>query len=257
MRKPDTLNVFKSSLNFQFPIEIELAARAVNGRQAFTSTVTYAGIPSDGPVSGTEEIPGGPYRILIPTELMQAKVEELITKGVFAALSLNTHDGTTRIGTFTDAWTERFAGTDIEAVKASGFLQRKRDEELVGKVIERARAGELGFSYDMKNTPFQIEEFDGEAVAVLTDFEWRGATVLYRQDAAYAFTQLAAKLANNNGDGGSPDPKSITAKSQDPNSSSTPSTEGTVTSEEELEVTKEELETLLAAQLKPVTDGHR
>ena len=253
-------DIFKLRLNFNLPLE--LYGEAADGRQPFVATITFAGMPSDGPVGGTEDIPGGPYRILIPTGLMQAKVEDLMGKGVFAALSLDTHEGTTRIGRFSDAWTQRFPGTEVEAVRASGFLQRNIDKDLVAKVIERARNGELGFSYDMKNAPVKIEDYNGEAVAVLLDFEWRGATILYRQTAAYQYTSLAAKVVgtSTSSSAGQTDNHQFIQllQSLNPTSRSTqPSTAGADTGREDLEMTKEELQSLFAEQFKPITEGQK
>ena len=238
-------DIFKISLNFSLPLELEAATEG--NKQPFVATITFAGLPSDGPVGGTESIEGGPYRVLMPVELMQAKLESLKGKGVFAAESLDTHSGASRIGTFEDAWAQRFPGTDIEAVKTSGFFNKARDPELVAKIIDRARAGELGFSYDLKNAPVEIVEVDGEMIAQLLDFEWRGATVLYRQTAAYQFTDLAAHLAGKSG-------KSIDNNTQDPPSTSTRSTAGSGMSKEN-EVEKKELQELFASNLKPITDG--
>lgn len=243
--------VFKISLSPGIPLELNGAA--VGTRQPFVATITFAGMPSDGPVGGTEDIPGGPYRILIPAELMESKVEDLIGKGVFAALSLDTHGGTTRVGTFSDAWAQRFPGTDVYAVRASGFFDRAKNEDIVEKVVARARAGELGFSYDMKEAPWEIVEFGGETVAKLLDFQWRGATVLYRQTAAYQYTDLAARLAD-------PSTRSTSGR-DDSNNTKLPvlsSTRSTSTSDNnytEDDVTKEEMQELFASNLKPVTEG--
>lgn len=245
------------SLKLAFHLPLDLYGEAANGRQPFIATITYAGIPSDGPVSGTEDIPGGPYRILIPTELMQAKIQDLIGKGVFAALTLDTHDGTVRIGKFQDSWTKRVPGTEIEAICASGFLDWKTNKDIVAKVVERARSGELGFSYDMKNAPVRVDSFNGEAIAVLIDFEWRGATILYRQTAAYQYTDLAAKLSGSSTPSTptSINPQLIIRSEVNP-AARTSSTVGSAEEQKEIEVTKEEIQVIFAESLKPMTDAH-
>ena len=86
--------------------ELELGA-AAGDKQPFLATVTYAGVPSDGRVGGTENIPGGPYRVFIPVAAMEDRVGELVGKSIFAELNLASHDSTSAIGQFTDAYMER------------------------------------------------------------------------------------------------------------------------------------------------------
>jgi hypothetical protein len=182
-------------LNFGFhALELQAASDDAT-KQPFLATVTYAGLASDGPVGGTEVVEGGPYKILIPVALMEKRVEELKGKGVFAAESLDTHSGAERIGTFTNAYLQRFIGTEIHAVNGGGFFDMaSKNDKLMAKIVERARNGELGFSYDLKDAPGHLDStiIQGETILVLDDFKWRGATILRREAAAYMWTRLAA-----------------------------------------------------------------
>jgi len=193
-------------LNFGFiPLELSAAAEDTPDIQPFLATVTYAGICSDGPVGGTENIDGGPYKIFIPVDLMEQRAADLKGKPVFAASSLDTHEGTTRVGFFTNAYLDRFVGTEIHALKGGGFFDSSKNADLLAKILDRARNYELGFSYDMKEAGGHIEAMDTsggwssepkmENVLVLDDFKWRGATILRRETAAYQWTTLAASLA--------------------------------------------------------------
>lgn len=184
----------KLKLQFDFPLAVTAAK---NGNHPFTATITHAGKPSDAPVGGTENIPGGPYRVLIPKDLMEAKIAELIGKSAFAAATFDTHEGATNVGSFVDSWTEPVAGEDgVVAARASGLLVAKgENKSLVEALVQNARAGLLGFSYDLKDVYGYLdgELIAGEVIEVLTDFKWRGATILFRDAAAYKTTHLAAR----------------------------------------------------------------
>lgn len=194
------------TINFQFndtPMMLLSASAADMMKQPFLATVTYAGQPSDGCVGGTEDIKDetgkvvGPMRVYIPVDVMAKRVSELIGKSVFAAETLDTHDNGIQVGQFVDSYSERIIGTEVYVVRASGFLDKRSNAELIAKIIDRARSGELGFSYDLKESPFHIDTsiVQGENILVLDDFKWRGATILRREAAAYMWTQLAAKRA--------------------------------------------------------------
>ena len=195
-----------------FPgLTLELQARFDSQQEEhpFIALVTYGGAPSDEWVGGTEDIEGGPYRVLIPTKLLQARVSGLSGKQVFAADSLSSHNRSTPIGVFTETWVE--SGTHpksdlpVSVARAAGLFFRSKDPELVDEIVTKARAGQLGFSYDIKDVSFTLEQMAGETVVVVSDFAWRGATVLLRSAAAYQFTQLAAgKLSTLNSQNDSP-----------------------------------------------------
>ena len=84
-------------------------------------------------------------------------------------------------------------------MRAGGFFNLSRHKELVAKVIDRARAGEMGLSYDMKDASVVLDDtiVPGEKIAVLTDFKWRGATALKRDAAAYQWTDWPPFLFPN------------------------------------------------------------
>jgi hypothetical protein len=159
-----------------------------------TATVTWGGRPSDFPVGGTEAVEGGPYRVLIPPDLLARKMRELEGLPVLAAEDLVSHRGSKRVGTFVSGWTEPalIDGEPALAGRASGFLDRGRAGELVERIVSEARRGGMGFSYDVRAVGFRPTVVSGETVFELAEFEWRGATVVRRGSAAYGFTQLAA-----------------------------------------------------------------
>jgi len=179
---------------------LEIQAATTTEKQPFIATVTFGGRVSDHCVGGTESIEGGPFRVLIPTDILEGKIGELENKRVFAAEDLITHSNAHAVGVFVDTWCESQSmdGVMVLAAKASGFFDRSRDEELVEEIILKARQGQLGFSYDLKEVGFLLKELDaGEVILEATNFKWRGATVLKRDAAAYRSTQLAARKSDN------------------------------------------------------------
>lgn len=174
------------------------AATAVN-EQPFTALITYAGKPSDHYVGGTEGINGGPYRVLIPKMLLKKRITELAGKRVFASDDLVSHKNVKYVGKFVSAWCDDMDG-DLAAGRASGLLMRDADPDLVQEIISEARKGHMGFSYDLKDVRFELKASSDASESQyieLTDFIWRGATILRRDAAAYSETELAAHKAAN------------------------------------------------------------
>lgn len=173
---------------------VELSAAVSAGQQPFTALVTYAGKMSDSFVGGTEGIPGGPYRVMIPSDLLKRKIRELEGKRVFASDDLETHRSPKYVGKFVSGWTEDMNG--ICAGKASGWLNFDADPDLVEEIVVLSRQGLMGFSYDLKDVRFELKAASDASepkYIELTDFAWRGATILKRDAAAYLETQLAAQ----------------------------------------------------------------
>jgi hypothetical protein len=173
------------------------------GQQPFTALITYAGKSSDNFVNGTEGVNGGPYKVMIPAEVLKRKIKELEGKRVFASEDLSSHQRPKFIGEFVSAWTEEL-GNDLVAAKASGVLYRHTDPTLVDQIIALSRQGQMGFSYDLKDVQYELKHSttgdDGKELSAgsgtpymeLVDFSWRGATILKREAAAYLETALAA-----------------------------------------------------------------
>lgn len=205
---------------------VELQSASEPSKQPFTALVTYAGKPSDGFVGGTEGIKGGPYHVRIPIELLKKKIKSLAGKRVFASSELNSHKNSKYVGQFVDAWCEEVAD-GIVAGKASGYLLRDADPDLVSEIIDKSRQKKMGFSYDLKDVRFELAASGDDSTSQcidLTDFQWRGATILERDAAAYLETELAAQKS----------------KSQIPNN------------EGEDDMTKEEIMAAVAAGMQPV-----
>ena len=177
-------------------LNLKLEASSVKGKYPFTASITSGGKISDGYVGGTETVPGGPYRVLISTDLLAKKIKGLTGKAAFASEDLDSHADTITVGQFMDSWIEPVVDQDtgeyISLARASGLLESDDNENLVSDIVAGARKGLMGFSYDLKDNTYRIENINGEDVYVATDFEWLGATILKRDAAAYRNTRLAA-----------------------------------------------------------------
>ena len=196
------MNITRLAYSFSLDThKISLTAGGSKEEFPFVATITFGGRPSDGLVGGTDQIPGGPYRVDIPTAVLQDKIMDLVGKPVFASDSLVDHSNSKEIGEFMQAWVEpvldSVTGEFVSVAKASGMLFRDRDPDLVDRVISGARSGIMGFSWDIGAVKFNLEEqADGEKVLKVSDLEWHGATVLRKETAAYQMTHLAASKNN-------------------------------------------------------------
>lgn len=185
-----------------FSLQI-INAGTAKGEHPFIGLITYAGKSSDNCVGGTEILEGGPYRVFIPTDLMRRKITELEGCSVFAENNLDSHSKTKPVGEFVSAWCEPADTPDgrmVLAARASGLLSHNKNPEMVDKIVAEARNKKLGFSYDIKDIYFTLEAhevFPDLKVVKIIDFQWRGATILYNDVAAYGLTQLAAREKEN------------------------------------------------------------
>ena len=177
---------------------VALQASQIANQYPFIATITYGGKISDGYVGGTEGIEGGPYRVLIAGDLLRRKIKSLAGKSVLVS-DLQSHDRNFKIGTFLQAWVESVDmpdGTTALAAKASGLIIETEDnKDIIEQIIDEARAEKLGFSYDIKDVKFDLKastDSSTDQFVEVTDFEWRGATILRRDAAAYEETKLAA-----------------------------------------------------------------
>lgn len=181
------------------PFCLTMTAGTVKGEHPFIGLITYAGKSSDNCVGGTELIEGGPYRVYIPADVMRKKIRDLEGCSVFAENNLDSHSKTKPIGEFTSAWVEpadTAKGGIVLAARASGLLSHSKNPGMVDKIVAEAREKRLGFSYDIKDIYFTLEAHEvlpNVKIVKVLDFQWRGATILYNDVAAYGLTELAAR----------------------------------------------------------------
>lgn len=153
--------------------------------------VTKVDIPSDG-------IPEGAWnRVVFPSEEMEKALPLLIGMPVNAEFNseghnptrssyLSSHDTTNIIGVFTEAW---ISGTDVR-VKGHLFSETYPQEVKIIKAL--ARQGELGMSIEVEVDELKEVEYQGKTVLETYGLTPLGATILFKDKAAFAKTKFAA-----------------------------------------------------------------
>ena len=153
--------------------------------------VTKVDIPSDG-------IPEGAWnRVVFPAEEMEKALPLLIGMPVNAEFNseghnptgssyLSSHDTTNIIGVFTEAW---ISGTDVR-VKGHLFSETYPQEVKIIKAL--ARQGELGMSIEVEVDELKEVEYQGKTVLETYGLTPLGATILFKDKAAFAKTNFAA-----------------------------------------------------------------
>jgi len=153
--------------------------------------VTKVDVPSDG-------IPEGAWnRVVFPAEEMEKALPLLIGMPVNAEFNsevrsptgssyLSSHDTTNIIGVFTEAW---ISGTDVR-VKGHLFSETYPQEVKIIKAL--ARQGELGMSIEVEVDELKEVEYQGKTVLEAYGLTPLGATILFKDKAAFAKTKFAA-----------------------------------------------------------------
>lgn len=153
--------------------------------------VTKVDVPSDG-------IPEGAWnRVVFPAEEMEKALPLLIGMPVNAEFNsegrsptgssyLSSHDITNIIGVFTEAW---ISGTDVR-VKGHLFSETYPQEVKIIKAL--ARQGELGMSIEVEVDELKEVEYQGKTVLETYGLTPLGATILFKDRAAFAKTKFAA-----------------------------------------------------------------
>jgi len=165
--------------------------RKKDNRTPFSGVVTKVDIPSDG-------IPEGAWnRVVFPAEEMEKALPLLIGMPVNAEFNseghsptgssyLSSHDTTNIIGVFTEAW---ISGTDV-GVKGHLFSETYPQEVKIIKAL--ARQGELGMSIEVEVDELKEVEYQGKTVLEAYGLTPLGATILFKDKAAFAKTKFAA-----------------------------------------------------------------
>ena len=153
--------------------------------------VTKVDVPSDG-------IPEGAWnRVVLPAKEMEKALPLLIGMPVNAEFNseghsptgssyLSSHDTTNIIGVFTEAW---ISGTDVR-VKGHLFSETYPQEVKIIKAL--ARQGELGMSIEVEVDELKEVEYQGKTVLETYGLTPLGATILFKDKAAFAKTKFAA-----------------------------------------------------------------
>lgn len=129
--------------------------------------------------------PGGAagHRIMIPTDVAQRQLHTLLNMGLNYDPDLDAHAQRRKVGTITKAWID---GKDVRVegvVWKHDFPEAEKDLKQPG----------LGMSMELVDV--DVEDPDAK-IWTLTNFHFSGATILYRESAAYFKTQAIAAKAD-------------------------------------------------------------
>lgn len=150
-------------------------------RVPFTGTLFVADVPSDRPPGGTNG-----KKLLVPREVVAASLDTLIGMAVNTNYNLTDHDKRKKIGVIEAAWME---GAEV---KVSGILYGKDFPAEVAAIKLQAASGTLGMSLEATNAALEDYEYNGEVVAKALSLTFTGAAILFKDNAAWANTSLAA-----------------------------------------------------------------
>lgn len=164
--------------NFVFDYDLEHP-----NKMPFSGILTYFDTPSD-------EAPHGSNgrKVLIPSAVGVPALDSMVGMAVNFVRGRE-HAPQDKIGIITDA----SAGEPTEhgtPVYISGFIYAHDfpDDALEIKMAQSS----LGFSYETTNTLLTDSVYNGEAVALVTQVVFTGASILTASDGAYTKTSLAA-----------------------------------------------------------------
>ncbi len=162
-------------------------------RVPFSGVLTRVDRASDHPPGGA-----GGKCVLIPRAVAEAALPSLLGMGVDCTLGLDGHDRKAKIGIITGAViVEDKPPQALEdnpprglggAIGIEGFFYGNDFPEIVARI--RREKNSLGFSYEVEEVT--VRDWSEDPL-VIESMIFTGAAVLYKADAAYTSTSLAAK----------------------------------------------------------------
>ncbi|MDE2101958.1 MAG: hypothetical protein KGL39_32225 [Patescibacteria group bacterium] len=180
----DTTNwELHASADLRATTAFQLSAMSLNvpdvedhpNRMPFSGILTRVDEPSDDPPGGSSG-----KRVLIPSAVAEGALETLLGMAVDYKPDLSGHDPKNKIGVITEATVEG------NAIHIAGFLYAADFPEVCEEI--HAQHEDLGFSYECR-----VAVDDQRApIWVVNRIVFTGAAILYKKDAAYKSTSLAA-----------------------------------------------------------------
>jgi hypothetical protein len=144
----------------------------------FTGTLLIVDEASSRPPNGSDG-----HRILVPKDVAKKNLESLIGMGLnYQPGKLSSHQPRHKVGVISKAW------IDGNKVMCSGTIWKKDFPDAQREL----KANGLGMSMELANVLVKNKH---DTVWKLVDFHFTGATVLYKNAAAYQKTSLAAASA--------------------------------------------------------------
>jgi hypothetical protein len=145
-------------------------------RVPFSGVLTRVDVASDGPPHGSNG-----KLVMLPAAVAQRALPSLLGMAVNYASNLAGHNPQAKIGIITDATIE---GTNL---MIGGFFYGSDFSKAVSRI--QADKEDLGFSFEAEQIHVRSMEEDP---LVITDLYFTGAAILYKDDAAFTTTSLAA-----------------------------------------------------------------
>lgn len=151
-------------------------------KRPFSGILTYFNAFSDRPPGGS-----GGRRVFIPLEVGEAALPTLVGMAVNVRTDLSGHDPTQKVGIIEKAYTGEPLEDGRVPVYVEGYLFEHDFPDLVAELV--AHQDELGFSYETTETT----AVDMGGSLRVTSLVFTGASILYKNRAAYQTTSFAAE----------------------------------------------------------------
>lgn len=151
-------------------------------KRPFSGILTYFNAYSDRPPGGS-----GGRRVFIPVDVGEAALSSLIGMAVNVRSDLAGHDPTQKIGVIEKAYLGEPLEDGRVPVHVEGYLYEHDFPDLVAELV--ASQDELGFSYETTMTT----AVDVGGSLRVTSLVFTGASILYKNRAAYQTTSFAAE----------------------------------------------------------------
>lgn len=173
----------RQSMNMPQELQLGLLGAEVVADSAHPNKMKFRGIlvqldkPSTKPPNGSQG-----HRILVPTDVARRRLKTLIGMGINYAPDLDAHAQRRKVGVIDKAWID---GNDL---RVEGHIW-KHDFPEAEKDLKKPN---LGMSMELGDVRVDNPQDD---IWTLDDFQFLGATVLWRDSAAYRGTQAIAARA--------------------------------------------------------------
>ena len=146
-------------------------------KHPFKGILTRIGKPSDAAPTGS-----GKKRVMLTPAAAKKALPTLLGMAVDLKSDLSGHDVKKKVGIITDA------NIKGDALWIEGFLYAADFPDEVARI--QSEKDELGFSWEVKN--IYVKDTNADPL-VITGCIFTGAAILYKDEAAYTTTQLAAQ----------------------------------------------------------------
>lgn len=181
LRRAKELGMDVSDWNISAAANFVVLDAEYPNRTPFLGILCYVDEPSDNPPHISNPRFAG-KKVMLPGDVAAEAIDTLKGQGINVAVNFDDHDEQRKIGVIDDAW------IDEGFVIVAGHLWEQDFPEEVDFV--KSNQQNMGMSYETTKTV--LEPLDSE-VLVIQAVVFKGATILWKDKAAYTSTALAAK----------------------------------------------------------------